>query len=348
MTKRNYLPAVREATETAETAGPGGAIELANSTGAPVTSYKPEESPAAVYLRSLAPGSRPTMHSALRTILGLLGAETDIWGFPWERLRFAHTSAVRAALAERYTPAQANKALSALRGVLKAAWRLGLMEDGDYLRAVDVGAVKGQSAPVGRALESDEIELLLKACAADPGPAGLRDAAILAVGYGCGLRRGELAALDLADWDAREAALTVQRGKGNKARVVYLNSGGAAEVAEWIKVRGRREGALFQPINKGGRILRQRRLSGPAVGDIVSRRAEQAGLEPLRAHDLRRSFCSSLLDAGVDLTTVQAMAGHSSPVVTSRYDRRRARVQREAAERLCWPRAERSGSGSLD
>jgi integrase len=143
--------------------------------------------------------------------------------------------------------------------------------------------------------------------------------------------------LDLADWDGREAAVTVQRGKGNKARTVYLNQGGAAEVAAWIKVRGRREGALFVPVNKGGRILRQKRLSGPAVGDVVSRRAEQAGIEPLRAHDLRRSYISELLDAGVDLSTVQQMAGHASPVVTSGYDRRPARARKAAAELVHWP-----------
>jgi integrase len=202
------------------------------------------------------------MQSALRTILGLLGAEEDPHSFPWKKLRYAHTSAIRAALAERYAPAQANKAISALRGTLRSAWRLGLLEDADYLRAIDLGAMKGTRPPVGRALEMDELERVLKCCAADPSPAGVRDGAIFALGYGCGLRRGERAALDVGDWDAREAALVVRKGKGGKGRVVYLNQGGAADLAGWIRVRGRREGALFCPINRGGRIQKERRLSG--------------------------------------------------------------------------------------
>jgi integrase len=330
MTKRTYLPAVREATKAVERPGAGP--------GRLVPYQAPEEAPALVYLRSLAPGSRPTMESALRTIIGLLGYQGSVWDFPWAGLRYADTSAVRAALAERYAPAQANKALSALRGTLKAAWRLGLIEDGEYLRAVDVGAVKGSSAPVGRAIEIDELERLLKACGADTSPAGLRDAAILAVGYGCGLRRGEIAGLEPTDWDAREAALVVRRGKGNKARTVYLNAGGSADLRAWLRVRGRREGALFVPVNRGGRMVTDRRLSGPAVGAIVSKRAEQAGIEPLRAHDLRRTYIGELLDAGVDLATVQQMAGHASPTVTSGYDRRGERAKKAAAERLAWPR----------
>ncbi len=69
------------------------------------------------------------------------------------------------ALAERYAPAGANKGLSAVKGVLRAAWRLGQLPDGDYLRAIDVDHIRGSSAPVGRAVELDELALMLKACA---------------------------------------------------------------------------------------------------------------------------------------------------------------------------------------
>jgi integrase len=320
-TMASYLPAVREADDASALA----------------IYEEPESNPALVYLRSLAPGSRPTMTSALRTVVGILGYQDDIWGFPWGNLRYAHTSAIRTALAERYAPAQANKCLSAVKGVLKAAWRLEQISDADYLRAVDVDAVKGSSAQVGRAVDMDEIERMLKVCAADPSPAGSRDAAIFAVGYGCGLRRGELAGLDVADWSQREAALTVRRGKGGKSRVVYLNEGGTADLTAWIRVRGRHTGALFQPVNRGGRIQRQRRLSGAAISDIVGRRAREAGIESVRAHDLRRSHISALLDAGVDLATVQQMAGHASPVVTAGYDRRPERARKAAAQLLGWP-----------
>jgi integrase len=308
------------------------------------TDMEPGQNPVAVYLRSLAPGSRATMQSALRACVTIFGYQGSIYAFPWAGLRYSDTSAIRSALAEQYSAAQANKVLSALKGVLKAAWRLEQVSDADYLRAIDVANVKGSSAPVGRAIETDELSLMLKVCAADPSAAGLRDAAIFAVGFGCGLRRAELAGLDVGDWNKRDRELLIRRGKGGKARIVHLNDEGAKDLIQWLKARGDHEGPLFQPVNRGGRIRRDMRMSGAAIGDAIARRAEQACIEPVKAHDLRRSHISSLLDAGVDLATVQQMAGHSSPTTTSQYDRRPLRARKEAAERLSWPSQPRQAS----
>jgi len=78
--------------------------------------------PAAVYVASLAPGSRRTMRQALDTVAGLLtGGRANAETLSWPSLRYQHTQAVRAALAARYAPATANKMLAALRGVLRHA-----------------------------------------------------------------------------------------------------------------------------------------------------------------------------------------------------------------------------------
>src|SRR5216683_6923516 len=83
--------------------------------------------PVAVYLARLAPSSRRTMHAALNAIAGLLSDDRcDAWSLAWEKLRYRHTTAVRALLADgRYAPSTANRHLAALRGVLKECWRLG-------------------------------------------------------------------------------------------------------------------------------------------------------------------------------------------------------------------------------
>src|SRR5690242_16523304 len=80
----------------------------------------PDRHPALVYLARLAPGSRRTMRQALDSIADLLNSgRSDAETLDWASLRYQHTAAVRAILAERHAPATANKMLSALRGVLQ-------------------------------------------------------------------------------------------------------------------------------------------------------------------------------------------------------------------------------------
>lgn len=67
------------------------------------------------------------MRDALNTMANMLQTDADALSINWAALRFQHTAAVRSRLAEDASAATANKMLSALRGVLKAAWRLGLM-----------------------------------------------------------------------------------------------------------------------------------------------------------------------------------------------------------------------------
>ena len=122
-------------------------------------------------------------------------------------------------------------------------------------------------------------------------------------------------------------------GKGDKDRTVYLPSSVIGLVEDWLEVRGEFEGALLCPIQKGGRI-EQRHLHPDAVLKIVKKRALQAGIESFSPHDFRRTFCSDLLDAGVDLVTVQKLAGHASPETTAKYDRRGEETKRRAVQYL--------------
>ena len=70
--------------------------------------------------------------------------------------------------------------------------------------------------------------------------------------------------------------------------------------------------------------LRLSRLGGELVHYVLKKRQRQAGLSGITPHDFRRGMVSRLLEAGVDVFTVQQLAGHADAVTTARYDRRGA------------------------
>jgi integrase len=79
------------------------------------------------------------------------------------------------------------------------------------------------------------------------------------------------------------------------------------------------------------------RMLSALRGVLSKERGRKAGIQPPAPHDLRRTWTGDLLEAGVDLATVQKMAGHGSVSTTGRYDRREHRVQRTAAAQLHVP-----------
>jgi integrase len=154
---------------------------------------------------------------------------------------------------------------------------------------------------------------------------------------GAGLRRAEVVKLEVRDFQPEAGALEVRGGKGGKDRTVYLPSEAISYLENWLAIRGRKPGALLCPIRKGGQI-EIRHMTPQAVLLIVQKRAAEAGVESFSPHDFRRTFCSDLLDAGVDIVTVQKLAGHASPVTTAKYDRRGEEVKRRAVQRLSFTR----------
>ena len=296
-----------------------------------------DRNPAAVYLARLAPGSRRAIIGALKLMaqIATAGRETAAT-MPWESLRYQHAQAIRTAMAARYKPATVNRNLAALRGVLREAWRLGLMSSEELARAVDLQPVRGESLPAGRELTVGELRALFVACASGRQPRGKRDAALLAVLYGCGLRRSEAVGLDVVDFSADKSSLTVRRGKGNKDRLVFLPTGALAAVNQWLVERGSSVGAIFVAIGPGA-IIGGRRLSDQAVLETLRRLQRSSGVAHFSPHDLRRTFVSHLLTAGADVSTVQRMAGHAGIATTVRYDRRDDATRQRAAELLCVP-----------
>lgn len=318
--------------------------------------------PVTVYLASLAArgpahgsySSRETMRGCLDRLARLMTGDSgsDAYSVPWQTLRLQHVTALRTALLDQgLTPATVNKYLSALKGVLRACWRLGLMSGDDYQLAASVPAAKGETVLAGREVTAGERVALMAVCATDPSPAGARDAALVALLYACLFRRAEVVSLTLGDYDAASDALTVRYGKGHKARIVYVSAAGAKDALEdWLAVRAQELGddlasdtsvALFVRVLKSGRVTAQG-LSPSAVALVLAKRAREAGVAALSPHDFRRTGIGDLLDAGADLAVAQRIAGHADVTTTARYDRRPETAKKKAASLLHVPYVRRA------
>lgn len=313
---------------------------------------KLDQNPAFVYLASLTKTGRESQKQALNKIAELIGFEklvrwVDRKGgrlqreenitylfVPWHEFEYQHIQAIRTKLIETASPATANRYLSALRRVLKEAWRLGYISAEKYHRLVDVQSIKGERLPTGRELTKSEINALVANCVEDQTISGIRDAAIIALMYAGGLRRDEIVLVD--NYDSQTGKLIIT-GKGNKQRTVYINDGVADALEDWLTIRGDSSGYLFFAINKGDNIRYGKKLSPQAIYGILSKRAESANVKKFSPHDLRRTFISELLDAGADITTVAKMAGHSSVNTTARYDRRSEETKKKAAKLIYFP-----------
>jgi len=299
--------------------------------------------PAVAYLTELGSAeSRRRLRGALAKAGGLLvGADGPVAPetLPWWDLRRVHVLAVRSLLEEVGASASSiNVTLSALRGVARACWLDGRLAGDVYHQLAAVKSVKQERLPAGRLLGPGELQALFASCArdaADGHPAGPRDGAVLGMLYAGGLRREEVSRLGLGDVDAYSGEVVVRAGKGNKDRNVYLAAGARAALSDWLVLRGEGGGPLWSRVRKGGHlVLPPTGLSERSVANVCVRRAERAGVKAFTPHDLRRTFISNLLDGGVDLVTVQKLAGHSSPSTTGRYDRRGEATKREAARAL--------------
>ncbi len=190
------------------------------------------------------------------------------------------------------------------------------------------------------ALGAGEARALLEAAAdraAEAGPVGLRDVAVLELLYATGIRVGELCGLDVDDLDRDRRVLRVL-GKGRKERTVPYGLPADRAVGAWLE-RGRPQlvvagagPALF--LGARGRRIDQR-----AVRTLVhARLADVPDAPDLGPHGLRHSAATHLLEGGADLRTVQELLGHSSLATTQVYTHVTSERLRQAY-RLAHPRA---------
>jgi integrase/recombinase XerD len=152
----------------------------------------------------------------------------------------------------------------------------------------------------------------------------LRDQVMLSLGYGCGLRAGEIVRLKAGDIDSAQMIIRIVQSKGDKDRHVMLPPELLVSLRQWWKVRPTRFDAgvpvgerwLF-PGRRQAQHLTYRQLSR-----LFHESAAAAGItKPVSLHSLRHSFATDLLDRGINIRYIQTLLGHAKLETTARYMR---------------------------
>ena len=167
-------------------------------------------------------------------------------------------------------------------------------------------------------LSQDEMKRLLAMAGC------LRDRLLLSLGYGAGLRAGEVIRLRVKHIDSAQSIIRVEQSKGRKDRLVMLSPDMLDLLREWWKARPKGRDAdipvqerLLFPSFTPGRPMTTRNLARQ-----YQRTVRAAGIaKTVTVHTLRHSFATHLFDRGVDIRTIQALLGHDKLETTARYTR---------------------------
>ena len=226
--------------------------------------------------------------------------------------------------------------LSGWRGFYSWLGREGLVASNPVQ---DVRAPKAPK-PLPKALGVDEAVQLAEHDNPDDAPwLDARDAAMVELLYGCGLRVAELTGLDVCasdealrqgrGWIDLQAAEVQVQGKGSKRRTVPLGRAALQALEKWLGMRTQVTGLLSTPTpgasSKALALFPGRygtRLTAQSIWQRLKRRSLQAGLAtPVHPHMLRHSFASHVLQSSGDLRAVQELLGHANITTTQVYTR---------------------------
>jgi len=172
--------------------------------------------------------------------------------------------------------------------------------------------------------------------------AGIRDRALLLIGFAAALRRSELVDLNVNDVERRGSGVilhirrskTDQEGKGQSVPVpTGRKLKPVAALDAWLEASGITEGPIFREIDRHGHVG-QAALSGRSVARIVKRAARAAGLDEaiFSGHSLRAGFVTQALDDKVDPFKAMKITRHADPRSLAIYDRREVELEDHAGK----------------
>ena len=216
--------------------------------------------------------------------------------------------------------------LSSLRSFFKYLTKTTHLLKDDPTKDIDVPAPK-KSLPKFLSLE-ESLRLL---ATSDDGDS-VRDYCILTLFLNCGMRLSELVGINISHIDFSEARMKVL-GKGNKERMVYLNSACMDAISRYLAVRGQNEKAADEPAlfisNRNKRISKRR------VQQIVENAIDAAGLDGkgITTHKLRHTAATLMYQYGdADVLTLKELLGHENIATTEIYTHLSAESVRNAVD----------------
>jgi integrase len=221
----------------------------------------------------------------------------------------------RSTMAGTSSSATVNLRLVAVRALVRAAKKSGLIDAEEAIELLEVGGLPFSGTRVGNWLTVQQTRKLL-ALPSRNNLRGLRNYCILAILTGCALRVNELSTLDVETLQQRDSryVLADLPGKGGRVRTVAVPGWVCKAILDWLKASKIKEGRLIRQLTlaPGG-------LSTQAIWDIVHKAAAKVGIPHFGPHDLRRTCARLCREQGGDLEQIQAMLGHATVVTTQRY-----------------------------
>ncbi|ENA27024.1 hypothetical protein HMPREF1487_09503 [Pseudomonas sp. HPB0071] len=273
------------------------------------------------------PNSRVTIKYALSRCaedLGFLSVSGDLAEVPWHALTPESLHHLIDHWRGNLSVRTIRLYLFAVRGVARACYMNGLMGANTYALIREVKMPRGiNKVGRGRSVELQYREALIENCMQDERIQGIRDAALIAMFFGTGVRRAEAASVLDEDINLEEGEMAV-RVKGGDSVMKYLAAWSLPYLAQWRQVRRRNglfRGSFFCGIGKNGK-LSGKALTGRGVFYLLEQRSIMAGLPFLvRPHDARRTLGTEILAEHGELVA-QRVLGHASLTTTRIYDKR--------------------------
>jgi site-specific recombinase XerC len=300
-----------------------------------------DRNPGEVYIdRLTTPKSRHAMRKALLLVVRLIepAATLDmVKYYSWHKLRYAHCLRIRSRLLTQVARATVNHVLAALRGVVRESKKLKLISAEEASLVTERGSlpnIKGESLPAGRYVPQPEVVKLFEGVG--EGAIRARNAALLAIMFGCGLRLAEVVGLEMKHY-RHETNLLLVHGKGHKDRAVPVSEGTQIPLIAWLKIRGDTAGYIFLSASHHKGTVFKDKMTESAVPAILAWIAKRSGVAKLTPHDTRRTFISNIIDKTGDIAIAAKLAGHKSIETTKLYDRRPEAAERAAVNKLDIP-----------